>query len=299
MDNHSKLIKIYYFVCEAYQNELQFVVQRFSNNHRPAFTDEEVMTIMLYNTAFERRVSIRQVYDFTSQWLRSWFPRLPSYTAFVMRVNRLSEAFRVLLGRMIEDYAPSEASQITALVDSLPIITCSAKRSAKVATEMVDKGYCSTKDIYYYGVKLHMMARRVAGGLPVPEGLILTPASENDLNVFRDNWSGLAERTFFADKAYRDSDMQRAMDERDSELFAPVKYARGVPQEVKQRNKAADDLFSRAVSAIRQPIESLFAWLLEKTDIQRASKVRSVKGLVVHVFSRLNAAFLSKLVFKP
>jgi len=57
-------------------------------------------------------------------------------------------------------------------------------------------------------------------------------------------------------------------------------------------------LFSRAVSAVRQPIESLFNWLIEKTDFQRASKVRSTKGLIVHVFGKIAAAFIY-LIFNP
>jgi len=64
------------------------------------------------------------------------------------------------------------------------------------------------------------------------------------------------------------------------------------------KDKAANDLFSRAVSKIRQPIESLFNWLIEKTEIQRASKVRSTKGLMVYVFGRLAAAYIP-LIFNP
>ncbi len=66
--------------------------------------------------------------------------------------------------------------------------------------------------------------------------------------------------------------------------------------EIKQFNKAADDLFLTAVSRVRQPIEALFNWLIEKTDIQRASKVRSTKGLLVHIFGKLSAAFI-QLIF--
>jgi hypothetical protein len=47
---------------------------------------------------------------------------------------------------------------------------------------------------------------------------------------------------------------------------------------------------STAVSRLRQPIESLVNWLEEKTGIERASKVRSYNGLMVHVFGRLAAA---------
>ena len=297
MDNHSNLVKIYLFVCQAYEKELKYTVQRFSNNRQPAFTDQEVMTIMLYGIAYEKRLTVSEIYSFTDRWLRSWFPLLPSYPAFIMRVNQLGEAFRGLLAMLTEHYTPAQASQTIALIDSMPIITCSGKRSGKVATEVADKGYCSTKSIYYHGVKLHMMARRVVGGLPVPEGLILTPASESDLNVLRDNWCELPGRVFFADKAYQDNAMQQAMTEIGSELLSPIKYPRGVPEVIKQIGKAADDLLSRAVSSVRQPVESLFAWLLDKTDIQRASKVRSTKGLIVHVFSKLAAVFMIKLVF--
>jgi len=52
-----------------------------------------------------------------------------------------------------------------------------------------------------------------------------------------------------------------------------VKGVKNQSEQVKQWNKAAADLFSTAVSTIRQPIKSLFNWLIEITDIQRASKV--------------------------
>ena len=53
---------------------------------------------------------------------------------------------------------------------------------------------------------------------------------------------------------------------------------------------AADLWLSTAISQIRQPIESLFNWVQEKTGIQIASKVRSYQGLMVHVFGKLAAA---------
>ena len=54
---------------------------------------------------------------------------------------------------------------------------------------------------------------------------------------------------------------------------------------------SADRLLSSAISSVRQPIDSFFNWLEEKTKIQMASKVRSTSGLLVHVFGRLAAAF--------
>ena len=75
-------------------------------------------------------------------------------------------------------------------------------------------------------------------------------------------------------------------------MLTPVKGVKGQSDVIKQRDKAANDLFSTAVSTIRQPIESLFNWLIVKTDIQRASKVRSTQGLLVHVFGKIAAAFI-------
>ena len=81
-----------------------------------------------------------------------------------------------------------------------------------------------------------------------------------------------------------------------SEMLTTVKYSRGSSDTIKKFNKADDELYSKAISSIRQPIESLFNWLIEKSDIQNASKVRSTKGLNLHLFGRLAAAFIG-LIF--
>ena len=78
-----------------------------------------------------------------------------------------------------------------------------------------------------------------------------------------------------------------------SRILTPVKQKKGESKELRQFNKAADNLFSTAVSTIRQPIEGFFSWLVEKTDIQRASKVRSENGLILHVFGKIAAALVS------
>ena len=60
---------------------------------------------------------------------------------------------------------------------------------------------------------------------------------------------------------------------------------------------AADELYSTAVSKIRQPIESFFNWINEKTDLQIANKIRSKKGLLTHVYGKLAAAFICLVYF--
>lgn len=74
-----------------------------------------------------------------------------------------------------------------------------------------------------------------------------------------------------------------------STILTPVKAVKNQSETIVQKDKAANDLSSTAVSKIRQLIEALFKLLIEQTDIQRTSKVRSTKGLIVHVFGRIAA----------
>lgn len=73
-------------------------------------------------------------------------------------------------------------------------------------------------------------------------------------------------------------------------LFSPVKAIKGTCITEKQWNKAADDLYSAAVSSVREPIEAFFGWLINKTNIQKAQKCRSTAGLLIHTLVKLAIA---------
>jgi len=292
-----KLIKIYFYICERFEQDLKYCCERFSNNDQPSLTDQEIMTIYLYTKNIEQRFKINQIHQFADEHLRSWFPDLGSYSAFNNRLNRLCEAFKHLIEQLLDEFRPKEYYTDQSILDSMPIITCSGKRTPKVALELVDKGVCSSKGMYYYGLKLHALGFRRENKLPYPEQLLVTPASVNDLTVFKETWSDLTNRWFWGDKIYHNKEFfEKLNHEKHSIMFTPVKAVKGQTSWEKQFNKAADDLFSKAVSKIRQPIESFFNWLIEKTDFQKASKVRSTKGLLVHVFGKIAAAFIS-LIF--
>jgi hypothetical protein len=292
-----KLIEIYFYICKRYDEDLKYCCERFSNNNKPRLTDQEIMTMYLFVIQEEQRFKLKQIYCFANDYLRSWFPCLGSYAAFNNRINRLSEAFKQLTESLVSEFQPEDCCLKQSLLDSMPIITCSGKRSGKVAQELTDKGYCSTKSIYYYGLKLHALAFRRMNKLPFPEQLLLTPASVNDLTVFKDSWSDIRNRCFFGDKIYSNQDFFTSVKEKcNSTMLTPVKGIKGQTEWEKQNDKAANDFFSTAVSKVRQPIEAFFNWIIEKTDFQKASKVRSTKGLLVHVFGKMAAAFIN-LIF--
>lgn len=292
-----KLVKIYSIVCDRFEKELKYTCERFSNNNKQDFTDQEIMTIYLFAVQEEQRTDIKQIHRYACDYLLDWFPKLGSYAGFSNRLNQLSEAFRGFATSLLEDHLPSDCFRDQSLLDSMPIITCSGKRSGKVAKGLTNKGYCSTKGLYYYGVKLHALAFRRSNNIPFPEEILISPASESDLNVFKVAWSGRTGRSFFGDKIYNDQDFFTKLEqENTSVMMTPIKGVKGQCQAIKNMDKAANDLFSTAVSRIRQPIESLFNWLIQKTDIQRASKVRSTKGLLIHIFGKIASAFIN-LIF--
>lgn len=294
-----KLIQLYFYVCEVYDNQIEHHVQRHTKNKAtPQFTDKEVITCYLFAIAYEKRYRIKDIHQCIDSHYKGWFPKLPTYESFNRRLNRLNPAFPALLASLVTKWqqrALNSQEFKFLLTDSMPIVTCAGNREGKVARSITEKGYNSTKKMYFYGIKLHALSICEQGTLPALEYLILSGASEHDLNAQREILKNTSNQYVFADKAFKDSDLQRLYDENGGELLIPVKYKKGQLKEYKQRHKAADDLYSRSVSSIRQPIESFFGWIIEKTDIQRASKVRSTQGLLVHTFGRITAAIFGRM----
>ena len=176
------------------------------------------------------------------------------------------------------------------VIDTLPIIVANNKRSstAKVAKELCSKGFCSSKNMYYYGVKLNTLGIVRPVKLPLPEKNWIVGAHENDLTAARPIFSGTYNCKIYADKIYADADLNQTMiHQQNSIIITPIKKGKG--QKIED---AADNIFSTLVSKVRQPIESLFNWLNEKTQIQTANKVRSSKGLLVHIWGKFAAALL-------
>lgn len=291
MNWQEELISLYLFICKHYR-ELSYCCQRMSNHVELQLSDEEAITIYLFGLLQGHR-TVKSIHRYASQHLLDWFPKLAGYAAFDHRLNQICNVFAPLVEVITAELGRRHFNtHITSLVDAMPIIMAQRGRRfhAKVAPEIASKnGYCATKKLHYYGVKLHVFACSVATSLPTPQLIGLTDASMHDRKAFELTSSCLSDNMHrcFADKAYQ-VENAHIHDELGITLVTPVKKEKG-----QDHLDAADQLFSTAVSRVRQPIEALFNWLNEKTGIQIASKVRSFKGLMVHVFGRLSAALFS------
>lgn len=260
-----------------------------------------MLTVYLFGLIKKRRTVIEiydiEIYDYVAEHFSEWFPELGSYQGYNRRLNRLSAVFAPLVGEALAEVDCEQTrKEAMRIADSMPIMMAKQKRSsqAKVAPQLADKGYCSSKDTHFYGVKMHVVANYRSGQMPIPQRAGLTPGSEHDLTALRRVLPHIEDGQIYGDKAYCDGPMKKRLsEEQNLDMLTPVKRKKG-----QERLSAAEKLFSEAVSRVRQPIESLFNWIDEKTGIQCASKVRSYQGLLVHAFGRLAAAMLL-LAFNP
>jgi hypothetical protein len=255
-------------------------------------TDEELITIYVFCVTYGEKYKIKSMYHHIKNHWHSWFPTLPSYQAFNRRLNRLCDAFSVLMMECFNSLSMGEDKLKVLLGDSFPVITCSHKRQGKVATALTDKGYCATKKLHYYGVKVHLPALKRPGTIPLPQYVEVTPASVHDLTALRSTLEQTVADACVLDKAYADTELSKQMLSNNRVLLTPLKDKKGWETLFKQSEQAFNNLFNTAVATLRQPIESVFNWINELTQIQNASKVRSSNGLKLHLYGKLAAALM-------
>lgn len=284
----NQLIQIYLLVCQIYNNQSSLKYQRESN-FKPVFSDEEIITIYLFGQLNDKFKS-RQIYDFIAQYWLDWFPALPSYQAFNRRLNLLSDNFQVLFAHLLQNLqAPENSLSSDFLIDSMPImLSCGVhSNQARVAPEIAKTGYSAVKQTHFYGVRLHLIANKQNSSLPLPSKVWLREGNVHDLVALQEIADELPTAiNLYGDKAYVDEKFKIELQNREIQLFTPIKKPKKAELTKEQKR------FNRTISKIRQPIESFFKWLIDKTDIQRASAVRSTEGLIIHCLGKLTFALL-------
>ena len=289
----NQLIELYLFACHIYDTRAKTCFQRLSNNARPDFTDQELVAIYLFGHwqgLFEKK-AIHRLID---QYWRHYFPHLPAYQTFVARLNLLEQTFQTIGGYLNERLAESRQPEVDHIIDSVPVMLARGGHAyrARVARETANLGYCASKKTYFHGIRLHTVAQRRCGALPLPAQVWLREGSCHDLQSIREQAIALPASALIGDRAFPDPTLQQMLAEQGTTLLAVSKKPKG------KELSAAEKYYNRLVSRLRQPIESLFNWLIDKTDIQRAGTVRSTEGLMVHCWGKLTfAAYL--LVFNP
>ena len=291
MKKLNELIELYCTISDCKHSSFLAAKQRLSNNSRPKFTDDELITVYfwgIYSKWFGRKA----IYDNAKNYLQDYFPHLPSYQAFCRRLNWLANAFRALAEIFSEHMIGKLLKAANCVIDSCPIMLAVNSRSnrGKVAKEECNMTRNSTRNQWYYGVKLHVVAALRAGKLPIPCVMKITPAADCDLwtakQIFRD-CPPLSGGKLYADRAYIDASWLQEM--KDVHCVAII-----TPHKKKKLDViVSDDAYSTFVSSMRQPIEPLFYWINQMTGIQEASHIRSSAGLFFHLCASLACAMLA------
>jgi len=260
-------------------------VQRLTNNNRPQFTDAEVLTVYVWGLR-ERLLTVKSIHRFTNQYLLDCFPKLPSYAAFSRRLNELSPALEGLMETLVITEENLHADVIN-LLDSIPIIVSRTKRREPPhsAEGFCSVGYCSTKKLHYYGVKLSVLGVSRAGTLPFPRMIGICPANEADITMGKEMLADLYNTLVAGDRGFHSLPWQEELASRGVILLTPPKRQRNSPP-LSQEELAEFHRLAR----IRQPIEAFSSFLQSRYRIEDASFVRSVKGLLSFIWGRLVAA---------
>jgi hypothetical protein len=80
-------------------------------------------------------------------------------------------------------------------------------------------------------------------------------------------------------------------------MLTPVKLVKGEDSSIRQREKAYRDLFGKAVSSVRQPVESFFNWLNEKNRNPRGTKSKVNKRINgTHVWKNRSSIHFSNFL---
>lgn len=281
------LISLYLLVCQTYDTHSDTCFQRLSNNNQPKFTDQEIVTIYLFghlNQKFEKKA----IHQFIKDYWADCFPLMPAYQTFCHRLNLLEQTFQTIGGAWFDLLKTDLSPNNDHLIDSMPIMIAKNGHSytAKVARDVANKGYCKAKKTHFHGVRLHTIASRKYQSLPTLRNLWLREGSTHDLESVRNQEIYLPNSTLIGDKAYPDQTLEKWLSQQNTKLITQIKKPKGkeLTPEQKQYNKM--------ISRLRQPIESLFNWIEEKTKIQTASKVRSTDSLMIHCFGKLTFAML-------
>jgi hypothetical protein len=149
-----------------------------------------------------------------------------------------------------------------AVVDSLPIELCHHARIYRVKRfqGIADIGYCASKKMAYYGLKLHLQITDQA----LPMGYVVTEASCHDRTAAETVMVQLPHPYTLGDKGYVSQDLQKKLyDEYKITFWTPVRKNQKIHQ-----SKA----WKRWMKRKRKVIETVFSVLI---DQYRITEIRS------------------------
>ena len=293
-DREELLIAIYLDICNFYDTNYEFrsYLENNSPNKVQYFTDLELIAMVIFGSLMHND-NKKRIYKYIRAHYRAYFPTLPSYSRFVKRLNNLHEAIFHLLNYFM-NYA-EHSSGAYYIIDSFPVMVAKAHHTlkSKWANGVVKKGYKSSKDLWLYGVNVHMIVDASNNHkLPMPIYTTIDTANVFDLNVAKQMLPQLENLNVSGDLAYSDTVfIDELKDQHSIVLGVPIKAKKG--KLLSLMEQVSNSFFS----SLRQPIEILFGITDRFSKIQDAHLVRSYSGLLFHISLNFVAFFIDYFCF--
>jgi hypothetical protein len=143
--------------------------------------------------------------------------------------------------------------------------------------------------MWYYGVKIHILAEERCNTIPIPRQILITKASEHDLNAGKILLENAGDIEVFGDKAYIDEVWASDLQLQYVDINTPFK-------EPSKNQLPLDDgelAWNAMLSSKRQLIESLFSQISRVTNIQNANFIRSLDALFAFIWAKLAVMAIS------
>lgn len=250
------LTESYTQVDDFFQAHPQLARQRRSNNHAPAFTDNEVIALGLMQSYF-RTADLKRVFLLVLANDAHAFAASISYQQWLQRLHALAPQIQALLaatGRQVYGTA------CVYLMDSKPIPLCLPLRHGRVRLlREAGAAFGKTSKGWFFGFKLHLI-RDLTGRIL---NVVLTPGKVSDHAAALALSANVASGIVLADLGYRGATTQDLLWE-EADLLLLTKADVAAPQRF-------------FLSPLRQGVETTFSQLW-RVLIDRVG-ARSWRGL--------------------
>lgn len=185
---------------------------------------------------------------------------------FNRRARQLIWIFQ-LIRQAMNGQIPSET---VVIMDSFPLPLCQTIRNhrTKIFKEIADIGYNASKNMWFYGFKVHMLV--TLSGYII--NYVVTPASVHDIKAVQELLEGCKHSVILADLGYLSKELKEELAERGYKLWTPVR----------RNMKGAKQWNDSKIAALRRTIETRFSKLCRKFNVEHTLS-RGLTGLQLRI----------------
>ena len=269
------IITVFVFVDDLYQTYAPDAVSKRRNVLRAKLTDSEIITISLCGELLGID-SEHAWFSFVKKNYKHLFPNLCSRSRFNRTRRALMQTTELLREKLLSIFFIGQSSYF--IIDSFPLEVCQFGRAhfcRSFRADGADYGVCPSKKKTYFGYKVH--------ALVTLEGFItefiITPASTDDREGFRELTQHHSHLTILGDKGYISKTLAEEVKEQGICLMA-LKRSNSKhpwPSSVRQ-----------LIFGLRRRIETVFSQLSEQLHAERVL-AKSFQGLCTRLVNKILA----------